>query len=105
MSGTRISGTIFVLLLAYIVGAAAVLPAPEATPVGGTITLLNIAGLAWFFAVWAALVASMVFLIAWTGAGFAAVEKAHGERQAPAQPAARTIIEVKPQEKVLAKAS
>jgi hypothetical protein len=101
----RISGAIFVLLMAYVVGAAAILPAPEATPAGGAITPLNMAGIAWFFAIWGALVASMVFIIAWTGASFAEMEKAHGAQQAPAQLPARVVVEAKPQEKVLAKAS
>lgn len=102
MSATRISGAIFLLLVAYIGFGAVLLPAPPA----GTETsapLLSALGLAWFFAVWAALVAGMVFVIVWTSVGVVATEHARERRRAEHATPAATIEEQ--EEHVLAAAS
>jgi len=80
MSATKISGAILVLLAVYIVTGAAFLPAPPAGSEGSE-PLLSALGLAWFFAVWGALVASMVFTIAWTSVGVVATERARDRRR------------------------
>jgi hypothetical protein len=102
MSVTRISATIFLLLAAYIVVGAALLPAP-AVGAEATEPLLSALGLGWFFAVWTALVAAMVFLIVWTSAGVVATEHARDKRRTEYDPAAAGIEAA--EERVLALAS
>jgi hypothetical protein len=84
MSVTRISGSIFGLLAIY-VGIAPILlsAAPVGAPASGPLVVL---GLAWYFAVWGALVAAMVFLIAWTGAAFTEMESTREVHRAETGP-------------------
>ena len=105
---TRISGAFLAAFLLYVVGGAVFLPAADTAVVGaqgGTgITLLGALGIAWYFAVWASLVAAMVFLIAWTGARF---EDVAAESQAEAQPPSVAITPAataEPRRKELARA-
>jgi hypothetical protein len=102
MSVTKISAAVFLLLAAYVVLGAALLPAP---PVGAEATepLLSALGLGWFFALWAALVAGMVFLIAWTSAGVVATERARDRRRTEFYTAAAGLEAE--EERVLARAS
>src|SRR5579884_4015992 len=93
MSAVRISGAIFVILMLLVLGGAVFLPAPGAPEATGTISAISALGLAWFFAVWAALVASMVFLILWTGAGFVQSERAMGSATSVAEPPAPATTE------------
>lgn len=102
MSATRISAGIFVLLTVYIVAGAALLPMPPARA-EATEPLLSALGLGWFFAVWAALVAGMVFMIVWTSTGVAATERARDKRRTAHDPAAAGIEAA--EERVLARAS
>jgi hypothetical protein len=105
VSVTRISAAVFVLLTAYIVLGAAFLPIPPRGVAAGGVEflMLNALGLGWFFALWAALVAGMVFLITWTSTGVVAAERARERRRTmQATPAGR--IEAA-EERVLAQAS
>src|SRR5581483_2510421 len=102
MSMTRISGAIFVLLVAYVLVGAVVLSAPPVEAEASDL-LLSALGLGWFFAVWAALVAAMVFLITWTSAGVGATERARDKRRTEYDPAAAGIEAE--EERVLARAS
>ena len=102
MSAVRVSATIFVLLAAYILLGAVLLPAPPVSVASTDATMLNVLGLAWFFAVWAALVAAAVFLIGWTSEGVVATERACERRRSEHSPAAGIEAE---EERVLALAS
>ena len=83
MSATRISGTIFLLLVAFVIGGWAVLPAPPSgSQSTGSIPVEALLGIAWFFALWSALVASMVFIIAWAANGMVKQERATAARAA-----------------------
>lgn len=102
MFATKISGVIFLLLAAYIGVGAAMLPEP---PAGAELSdpVVAALGLGWFFAVWAALVAGMVFLIVWTSLGVVATERARDKRRTEYDPAAARIEAE--EERVLARAS
>ena len=66
MGAVRISAATFIALALYMLIAPIII---ETTPSIGVVATAAL-GIGWYFALWAALVAAMVFIISWTTTGW-----------------------------------
>lgn len=89
----RISGAAFLALALYMLAAPMIV---EAMPGAGPIAIAALA-LGWYFALWAALVAAMLFIISWTVTAMA--------RDATSEAPARAVVEEQTHQVPLARAS
>lgn len=104
MTVVRISGAIFIALIVYMVAAPIAIESIAAST-GPNGVLVSVLGLGWYFALWAALVASMVFIIVWTAGAMGREQEQAAVAETAIRPAQVSPAEPNGQLAALAKAS